>query len=125
VETSSTRTILVVEDEPQVRRLIGALLRRNGFSVIEAGGGHQALAASRDYPGVIHLALIDVGMPGMGGLDVANDLLPGRPDMKVLYISGMVNSVAVNSLSEQAPHLVVRKPFSSKELLRRIADALD
>lgn len=118
------KTILIVEDEPQVRRFIRGILERKGFSVLEAGSGKQALAVAESHPEEIDLALIDVGMPGMGGLDVANGLIPGRPTMKVLYISGLVDSVAVHSLSYGAPHLIVRKPFTPSELLQRIGEIM-
>ena len=78
------RTILIVEDEPQVRRLIRGVLQQGGYAVLEAGSGPQAINLAREHGDSIDLALIDLGMPGMGGLDVANDLLPALPAMKVL-----------------------------------------
>lgn len=122
---SQGRTILVVEDEPQVRGMIRSILQRAGFSVLEAGGGAQAVALSQGISHPIDLAVIDLGMPGMGGFDLANWLIPERPSMKVLYISGMVDSVAVASLVEGAPHLIVRKPFTPEELVSRIGEILN
>ena len=113
-------TILVAEDDPQVRRLIRAILRDHGFSVLEAGSAEQAIALSHCHPAPIHLAIIDVVMPGMGGLDLASFLDPERPTMKVLYISGMAATVAVESLASGAPALLLRKPFSAAELIDRV-----
>ena len=122
--TTGSRTILLVEDELQVRKMIRSLLQRVGFSVLEAASGAQAIELSHNHPGQIDLAVIDFGMPGMSGLDVANSILPQRPTMKVLYISGMVDSVAVASLVQGAPEMIVQKPFSAQELLGRIGEIL-
>ena len=117
-------TILLAEDDPQVRHMIRAVLLRNGFEVVEAGNGMQALALSRSHPADIDLAVIDVMMPGMGGLDLAVALDPQRPSMKVLYISGNTSTVAVESLASGAPELLLRKPFTPDELLQRVREAL-
>lgn len=117
-------TILVVEDDPQVRKMVRAILRTNGFQVLEAGSAHQALALSRCHQAEIELAVIDVVMPGMGGLDLATSLDPERPNMKILYISGMASTVAVESLATSAPSLLLRKPFSPAQLLERVHSLL-
>lgn len=121
---SENRTILIVEDELPIRKLLRSILQRAGFAVLEAGSGDQAVALSRNHLDPIDLAVIDLGMPGMSGLDVANWLQPQRPAMKILYISGMVDSVAVASLVKGAPQMIVRKPFSADQLLSRIGEIL-
>jgi DNA-binding response OmpR family regulator len=100
--------------------MIRTILEKDGYTVLESGGGEEAVMVSRMHPHPIELAVIDVNMPGMGGMDLANCLLPQRPTMKVLYISGMVDSVAVTSLATAAPELVVRKPFTSADLTARV-----
>jgi two-component system, cell cycle sensor histidine kinase and response regulator CckA len=120
----SRRTILVVEDEPQVRRMIRLVLRAEGFNVIEAGNAAQAIELSRCHAAPIDLAVIDVVMPGMCGLDLASWFDPERPGMKVLYISGMASTVAVESLATGAPALLLRKPFSRTQLLERVGQLL-
>lgn len=117
-------TILIVEDEPQIRRMIRAVLRAEGFNVIEAGNAEQAIELSRCHTAPIDLAVIDVVMPGMGGLDLASWFDPERPGMKVLYISGMASTVAVESLATGAPALLLRKPFSRTQLLERVGQLL-
>ena len=117
-------TILVVEDEPQVRMMIRVVLRAEGFEVLEAASGAEAIQLSRNHTAPIDLAVIDVVMPGMGGMDLANWFDPERPGMKVLYISGMSSTVAVESLATGAPSLLLRKPFTRSQLLQRVKDLL-
>jgi two-component system, cell cycle sensor histidine kinase and response regulator CckA len=122
--TGNGKIILLVEDEAQIRRMIRRVLQKVGFAVLEAASGDQAIGISRTHADTIDLAVIDIGMPGMGGMDVANYLFPQRPAMKVLYISGMVDSVAVAGLIRGAPDLIVQKPFTAAELLGRVRDML-
>jgi two-component system, cell cycle sensor histidine kinase and response regulator CckA len=118
--TGNGKTILLVEDEAPIRRMIRSVLRKEGFTVLEAASGDQAIIVSRTHADTIDLAVIDIGMPGMGGMDVANHLFSQRPTMKVLYMSGMVDSVAVAGLVKGAPSLIVQKPFTGAELLGRV-----
>jgi len=105
--------------------MMRSVLRQNGFNVVEAGNGEQALALSRCHAAEIDLAVIDVVMPVMGGLDLASELDPQRPAMKVLYISGMASTVAVESLASSAPELLLRKPFTPAEFLARVRRLLE
>jgi two-component system, cell cycle sensor histidine kinase and response regulator CckA len=81
-------TILLVDDDDDVRTVARAILYRNGYRVIEARSGGDALLRSKEYPGVIHLLLSDVVMPEMSGPELAKRLTSARPDMKVLCMSG-------------------------------------
>ncbi|HVQ40521.1 MAG TPA: ATP-binding protein, partial [Pyrinomonadaceae bacterium] len=81
-------TVLLVEDEEVVREMATEILRENGYHVIEAKHPQEALTMSKQYDGIIHLMLTDVVMPQMSGRDLAEQLTPLRPDMKVLYMSG-------------------------------------
>src|SRR5262245_8059109 len=120
VVTSRPATILVVEDEPAIRRMIRAVLQRAGFTVLEAANGSQALLVCRSHPAPIDLAVTYIVMPGMGGLDLASELDSMSCATKILYISGMETSVAVTSLTSSAPDLMLTKPFSPEELLERV-----
>src|SRR5690606_19637231 len=80
-------TILVAEDEEQLRLVVRRALERQGFSVLIAGGGHEALALCEGHAGKIDLLLTDVVMPRMSGLELADRLAPLRPSMKILYMS--------------------------------------
>lgn len=121
-----TETILLVEDDVMVRKLSYDALRRNGYTVLQAGHGQEALQLCRKYTGNIHLLLTDVVMPGgMNGAQLAKDLILLRPEMKVLYISGHAdNSVILQGVAD--PSLVyLQKPFTPIGLARKVRDVLD
>src|SRR5437588_4786471 len=109
--------ILIVDDNPGVRRSIDEILRRNGWDTIVAGSAMEALATVLNYEGPIQLAIIDLIMPGIGGLDLANQLAMDRPSTKVLYISGHSGSIAVDGIRHCAPDAVLQKPFTATEFL--------
>ena len=115
------RTVLLVEDEDGVRKLSRRLLEADGFRVLEASGGEQALALVRSHPGPIHLLLTDVVMPGLKGPEVARRVSRIRPDIKVLYMSGYAN-VEVPDLGTGA--LLLQKPFTPEGLAAKIEEAL-
>jgi two-component system, cell cycle sensor histidine kinase and response regulator CckA len=115
--------ILIVEDDPGVRRILDVALRKAGWPTLVAGGGSEGIEAALKYDGPIPLAIVDLVMPHVGGLDMANQLLVDRPATKVLYISG-VNSVAMDSIRRRTPELMLQKPFSVKELLETIRKIL-
>src|SRR6185436_8871206 len=81
-------TILVAEDEPDVRAVIGRLLRLAGYDVLTAADGKQALARAREYKGPIDLLITDVVMGELGGVDLARELGAERPRLRVLFITG-------------------------------------
>lgn len=110
------RRILVVDDEPQVRRLLSAALRRRGFDVIEAANGAQALSAVDD-PGV-GLLLSDIDMPAMDGYELADLVKRKYPDCRVLLMSGH----ACNR--PEYPYPFLRKPFMPSDLVERVAEVL-
>ena len=117
-------TVMVVEDQEEVRRLIVAVLEAEGFKVLEAAGGDAALALSRRYSETIHLLITDMIMPGMSGKQIADQLGPLRPGMKVLYISGYSGDILTRrGVSEpDFPYLV--KPFTPQTLSARVHEVL-
>jgi two-component system cell cycle sensor histidine kinase/response regulator CckA len=109
--------ILVVEDELPIRRLIRMTLMEHNFLTLEASNGLNALSVARSYKGKIAVAIVDLMMPEMGGLDFVNQLGIDRPETKVLYISGYGESVAVESLTQEIPRAILKKPFSGQHLM--------
>lgn len=113
-------TVLVVEDDRSVRRLVQNVLSRRGYKVLEASGGDEAMQVALAHDGPIHLLLSDVMMPEMHGPDVANRLKPFRPDMKVMFMSGYVRPGGLDPRAE-----FMSKPFQPGTLVRRVREVLD
>jgi two-component system cell cycle sensor histidine kinase/response regulator CckA len=123
VSPRGDETILVVEDEPVVRRLIVDVLRASGYRVIEAPNGDEGRKAADGHEGPIHLLLSDIVMPRMSGQALAATLNRSRPDMRVLFMSGH----AEEAMGPQGLHdasEVLQKPFTPTALVRRVREAL-
>ena len=113
-------TVLVVEDEDRVRRVVVHMLETLGYHVLDASGGPQALEAARAHPGRLDLVLTDVVMPGMDGRETVEQLRRLRRDFRALYMSGYADA----DLGD--PHLdVLRKPFTAQMLDARLRDVLN
>lgn len=121
---AASPTILVVEDDTSVRLFLNTVLRDAGYTIIEANGGIAAEEVLRTYAGEIQLVILDMVMPRGNGLDFANRLSIERPSTEVLYISGFVDSVAVSSIVQRKPEAMLKKPFTSGELLQRVKGLL-
>lgn len=118
-------TVLLVEDEEVVREMATELLRENGYHVIEAKHPNEAMALAAQFDGIIHLMLTDVVMPQMSGRDLAEQLLPIRPDMKVLYMSGYTDDAIVHHGVLEEGTAFIAKPFSIDGLSRKLREVLD
>ena len=120
-----TETILVVEDEANLRNIASEILSGLGYSVLVGGNGEDAVRVSAGHDGPIHLLVTDVIMPGMGGRELADRLLKSRPDLKVLYISGYTEDsvIAQGVFSSQMAFL--QKPIASADLAQKVRAILD
>ena len=87
--TAGTETILLVEDDDRVRALVSNMLKKNGYKVLLASAGDQALEIAARHQGRIHLLLTDVMMPGLSGRILSERLTAARPDTRVLFMSGI------------------------------------
>lgn len=118
------QTILVVDDQTPVRQLISRMLMRSGFKTIEAGNGIQALEVFEGVHGAIDLAIIDMVMPQMSGLDVAAELARQDPNLKILYVSANGASIAIESIRRRSPEHLLLKPFTERSLVDRVCGLL-
>ena len=118
-------TVLLAEDEPAVRESTREFLGLNGYIVLEAKNGTDALAIAREYKGHIHLMITDVVMPQMGGAKLAGELASERPDMKVLFVSGYAEATVQRHGAIDVTTRFLQKPFSLKTLARKIREVLD
>jgi signal transduction histidine kinase/ActR/RegA family two-component response regulator len=122
---AGTETILLVEDEPGVRAFAGEALRMQGYTILEAKHGIDAQVLSKQYPASIHLLLTDVVMPQMNGREVAESLLPKRPGLKVLYMSGYAEQAVINRGIMESGFAFLQKPFTQQALVCKVREVLD
>nr|HEV7954368.1 response regulator [Candidatus Acidoferrales bacterium] len=120
-----TETVLLVEDEDSVRKLTRTFLDDEGYKVIEANGGAQALEIAANSTEPIHILLTDVVMPVMNGRALAQKMLALRPEMKILYVSGYAGGFESHGQILEDGAIVVPKPFSRKSLLGKLREVLD
>jgi two-component system, cell cycle sensor histidine kinase and response regulator CckA len=118
-------TILVVEDEPGVRALILHVLRTYGYTVLEAAHGSEAIRLTEKHPGPIHLLITDVVMPGIGGRQVAEQVVALKPDIKVMYLSGYTNDAVVRHGVLESTVAFLQKPFTPSALALKVRQVLD
>ena len=123
-EPQAVGTILLVEDETNLRRLSLEALQRQGYTVLEAEDGAAAMQLAAHYSGIIHLLLTDVVMPGMNGRELARRVTSIRPNVKVLYMSGYTETVIDRNGSIEPGVELLQKPFSMQELTVKIRELL-
>jgi DNA-binding NtrC family response regulator len=115
----------VVEDEPSLREVTRRILVRNGYDVLVAPDGVEAIEIARNHPSTIHLLLTDVVMPQMLGKQVAARIAAMRDGIAVLYMSGYARPVLAAD-GTLAPNVVLlEKPFEVHQLLDKVREVLD
>jgi PAS domain S-box-containing protein len=119
-----TETIVLAEDEKDVREVAREFLESGGYTVIEARDGAEALKRVEKYDGAIHLLVTDMVMPGMTGQELTAKLLQRRPEIRVLYMSGYSERAAADSTRGDTAIRLLTKPFSRWALLRAVHEIL-
>ena len=114
-----------MEDEDAVRHLLRDVLRRYGYTVIEAANGTEAIEACRTHPGPIHLVVTDMVMPQMSGWEVADAASALRPKARIIYMSGYIEHVVVEERILETGVAFLGKPFTPEALGRKVRDVLD
>jgi len=120
-----TETILLAEDEANLRYLARQFLEKQGYQVIEAADGAVAMQIAVAHEGVIHLLLTDVIMPGMNGRELAQRISEIRPQTKVLYMSGYTENVIGHDGTLDAGVSLLQKPFTLRDLKSKVREVLD
>jgi len=119
-----SETILLVEDEESVRQLVRETLEARGYRVLEAENGNAGLALAASHPGILHLVITDVVMPGLSGHELVQQLVHARPGIKVLYLSGYAQDAVESNASADAPRAFLQKPFTLQSLSRKVREVL-
>jgi signal transduction histidine kinase len=120
-----SETVLLAEDQQEVRALARQILEMSGYTVIEACGGGEAFEVCLQHKGPIHLMVSDVVMPQMGGRELAQRVALLRPDMKVLYMSGYTSNAIVHHGILNPGTAFLQKPFTPDSLARKVREVLD
>ena len=115
---NKSRTILVVDDEPEIRRLVAAMLTRSGYRVLVADTGENAIRLFENNPDT-DLLLTDVVAPGMSGPMIADRIAALKPDIKVLFMSGYDGTQVVRRYVVEKGYSLLVKPFTMEQLLSK------
>ncbi|MBU8922610.1 MAG: PAS domain S-box protein [Bacteroidales bacterium] len=125
VDVKGSETILLVEDNEQVRNLTHAILKRQGYEVLVAKNGAEALAVQASHGESVHLLLTDVVMPEMNGKELFTGMIEKHPDMKVLYMSGYTENVIANRGVLEEGIAFIQKPFTIQAMAAKIREVLE
>lgn len=113
-------TVLVVDDEEDLRDIMRRMLERRGFATLIAGDAETAITTCREHAGPIDVLVTDLGLPGVSGGDLSRKAMELRPDMAVVYISGLPKDIAVTKGLIDDDAVLVKKPFTSELLIEAL-----
>jgi DNA-binding response OmpR family regulator len=123
-DTGTRPTVLVVDDEEDLRDIMRRMLERRGFATLTAGDSQQAITACREHPGEIDILVTDLGLPGVSGGELSRTATELRPEMRVVYISGLPKDMAVAEGLIGQDAMLVKKPFSTELLINALREVL-
>jgi DNA-binding NtrC family response regulator len=122
---AGSETVLLVEDEAQVRAVLKKVLAGAGYAVLEAASAEEASLLNGRFGGTIHALVTDVVMPGKTGLELVRDLTAARPALKVLYMSGYAPNARELASGFDGGAAFLQKPITPPQLLSTLRDVLD
>ena len=122
---TGSETVLIAEDDGQVRKMAVKTLERHGYTVLSAANGEEAVDIAETYSGPIHLLLTDVVMSGISGGETAERLKGVRPEIKVLYMSGYTDNTIVHHGALDKGTAFLGKPLTPKALGRKVREVLE
>jgi PAS domain S-box-containing protein len=125
VDLTGTETILLVEDNQPVRLLVQEILIRQGYTILSATTGEEALAMAADHNGPVHLLLTDVVMPGMNGKELYGKAVATNPGLKILYMSGYTDEVIAHRGVLDSGIAFIQKPFTVEAIAIKVREVLD
>ena len=123
-EEKKPETILLVDDDPTVLQLCERILHSGGYGVLTAGNGKQALDLLQNGAATIHLALLDVVMPGMNGVELGKHIQTLNSNIKIVLMSGYGPPEIGRVIGDNNPYRIIWKPFKTESLLQMIENAL-
>ena len=124
-QSSGTETLLLVENEAAIRNLLQMALRKNGYTVLAAESGREALELVRVHAGPLDLLITDVMMPDMDGPELVRQLTTIRPETRTLFMSGYMDDALGEHGILPANVNFIQKPFSPRVIAQRVRDILD
>jgi len=125
VVSAGSETVLVVEDEDVIRALVCRVLRKSGYTVLQAKNGGEPLTFCEGYAGKIDLLVSDVVMPVVSGGELAEQLALARPEIKVLFMSGYTGNAILHHGVLPSHTYILEKPFLTDALARKVREVLD
>ena len=119
------KTVLVLDDEPDVRKLVSAMLTSNGYTVLTADSGENAIKTFKKRKQPVDLLLLDVVSPGLPGPVVAERLAGLQPGLRVLFMSGYDATSVVRRYVVEKGFALLKKPFTADQLAKKVRDVLE
>ena len=119
------KTVLVLDDEPDVRRLVSAMLASNGYTVLTAGDGENAINIFQKSKQPVDLLLLDVVSPGLSGPMVADRIAELQPGLRVLFMSGYEDTSVVRRYVVDKGFALLTKPFTADQLAQKVREVLE
>ena len=125
VGLQGVETVLLVEDDSSVRAFAARALRGQGYKVLEASNGKEALQTAQEFTGEIHLILTDVVMPEMSGKELASQIEAARPGIKALFVSGFTSNAIIHHWVLDSSVFFLQKPFTADDLAHKVREVID